>query len=882
MHGFTLEDRFDGISEWRHEGNGLRVLVAPTPVAPVVGFAVVYRVGSRHEVAGHTGATHMLEHLMFKGSEGFNPDQGTDIARTLHRIGASFNATTWLDRTSYYAIVPVESLAVPVAIEADRMRRALIRDSDLESERTVILNELDTGDNEPFEQLLKASFAQVFLEHPYHHPTIGWRGDVERVSADVLRRFYDTFYHPDNATAIVVGDISEDAALVEVERGFGAIPPAGGPFPDPSIREGRQRGERRFVIERAGELGSLALTWRIPEGLHDDLPALNVLTQVLSDGVTSRLHQRLVETNRCLGVHAFTFELHDPGVLQIFATLAPGIDHAEVERVVRDEVAALAAGAPSADELARAVTQTRTDVAFRRTSPAQIVSGLTEAVAMGDWRHFSRELEAVSAVGADDVRRVAETYLDDRGLTVGWYRPEGPSGAGVPSLVPAPRPCYLQRPFTERVEQRELPGGARLVVLDNPHAPTVTVAGTLAAGLTAAEGGRFIVPSVTAVMLDRGTRDHDRLSLARELEDHGLEIGVRTMSAAPTVVSFSAQGLAEELDRIAELLIQVLRYPTFPADELDRLRGRLLGALRREHEDTTAQAYGALTRGLYPDGHPLHRRTVAAREVELAGLDRDELAAFHGRTYGPASMVVAVVGRVEADAVAAALGCRLDGWRGGARAPSQPPPAAGQLGGESRIHIPDRPNLDLFLGHPGRLCRGDDDIAAAVLANCCLGQSALTSRLGRVVRDAAGLSYSVFSRFFGTLHLPGPWAASCSVSSADLDRAAELVRRVIVDFVAEGPTKDELDDERQAQAGAYRVGLATNSGLARELVTALSAGEPVSHLDAYPERLLAATRDEVMAAIGRHFHPDELTLAVAGSLPEQLGLNSEFSVLNSQ
>ena len=231
VHQFTLADELDTIKQWQHRGNGLTVLTAPTPVAPVVGFAVVYRVGSRHEVGGHTGATHMLEHLMFKGSEAYNAERGTEIARTLHRVGAMFNATTWLDRTSYFEVLPVEHLPLAVSIEADRMRRALIRDEDLASERTVILNELDTGENEPTDLLMKASFAHAYLEHPYHHPTIGWRGDVEQISAEVLRGFYDTYYHPDNATVVVVGDMDEAAVLAEVERGFGAIPPAPAPIP---------------------------------------------------------------------------------------------------------------------------------------------------------------------------------------------------------------------------------------------------------------------------------------------------------------------------------------------------------------------------------------------------------------------------------------------------------------------------------------------------------------------------------------------------------------------------------------------------------------------------------------------------------------------------
>jgi zinc protease len=865
--GFELVDRYAGVAEWRHRDNGLRVLSRSTPVAPVVGFGVVYRVGSRHEGTGHTGATHILEHLMFKGSRSFNRERGTEIARVLHRVGAAFNATTWLDRTNYYEVLPAEHLPLAVDIEADRMRGALVRDEDLESERSVVLNELDMGENEPFELLMKSAFAHAFVEHPYHHPTIGWRGDVETISTEVLRRFYDTYYHPDNATVIVVGDVDEETALEAVDRGFAPIPPAPTPVPKRAAREGPQRGERRFELHRAGELGSMVLTWRIPEGLHADMPALSVLTQVLSDGVTSRLHQRLVETNRCLGVHAYALELHDPGVFQVAASIAPGVPHREVEDAIRDEIARLCAEGPGTGEVERAKVQTRTDLAFHHESPAQIMSGLTEAIAMGDWRRFLRELELVSAVTADDLRRVASEYLDDRGLTVGWFVPETqPVGAAREPLPTGPRPCFLRQPFAERVDQRTLGGGTKLAVLANPHAPTVTVAGTVGAGISRAPEGRWSIPGLTAAMLDRGTRSHGRMELARELEDHGLQLSCRASSNAPTTVAFSAQGLAEELPRLTSLLVEVLRYPVFPADELAKLREKVLGTLAREREDTHALAYGELTRRLYPSDHPLHRRSVELREREVESLARESLVAFHGANYAPASMVVAVVGEVEPEEVAAGFEAALDGWTAPVGPAGVWPEPEDHEAGEARIEVADRPNLDVFLGHRGRLLRGDEDYAAAVLGNSCLGQSTLTSRLGLAVRDRAGLSYGIYSRFFGTLGIPGPWACSMSVSADGLDQAAALCREVIAEYAAEGPGEGELADERTALAGAYRVGLATNSGVARELVTVLTAGQRVERLDRYPEELLAVNRDEVMAAIARHLDPSRLVLTVAGSI----------------
>ncbi|MCD4750335.1 MAG: insulinase family protein [Thermoanaerobaculales bacterium] len=427
---FELIDRAGGVAEWRHRENGLTLLVAPTAVAPVASLGVVYRVGSRNEVAGHTGATHMLEHLMFKGTRRFNRADGTEIARVLQRVGAAFNATTWLDRTNYYATLPVEHLELAAEVEADRMGGALLSDEDLASERSVVLNELDRGENEPFDLLLKGVFAHAYRDHPYRHPTIGLRHDVESMTGEILRGFYDTFYHPDNATVIVTGDVGEDEVLQMLAKHFGRAKAASAPPPRVEIREGPQREERRFSIHKMGELGHLAFGWHIPRGLHEDLAALLVLGQILAEGVTSRLHQRLVETNFCLGIHAAPLELHDPGLFQVFTTLAPGIPHAQVEAVVREETHRLACELPANEEIARARIQTRTDLAFRRESPSQLLSVLSEAVAMGDWRAFVQEMDRVARLKATDVSRVCETHLVDDNLTVGWFVPENSDHGG--------------------------------------------------------------------------------------------------------------------------------------------------------------------------------------------------------------------------------------------------------------------------------------------------------------------------------------------------------------------------------------------------------------------------------------------------------------------
>lgn len=248
----------------------------------------------------------------------------------------------------------------------------------------------------------------------------------------------------------------------------------------------------------------------------------------------------------------------------------------------------------------------------------------------------------------------------------------------------------------------------------------------------------------------------------------------------------------------------------------------------------------------------------------MRSLTSDELNRFHASAYGPATIAIAVVGDVDAGDVTSLFEEELAGWEGSEVAElttdeEYPPESL-----EGRIQIADRPNIDVFLGHRGRLLRGDADYPASVLANSCLGQSTLTSRLGMAVRDGAGLTYGIYSRFFGTLHIAGPWATALGVSAENLDRAVKLSLEVIGKYVEEGPTEDELADERSALAGAYRVGLATNSGIARELVTALTANEPIDRLDRFPEQILAVERDQVVEAIRSHFHPDQIIVTAAG------------------
>ncbi len=871
---FKTVDRFAGGEELEHAGNGLKVLLLPDETVPVVAVCVVYHVGSRNEAVGHTGATHLLEHLLFRGSRRFNPDIGRPIARALERVGASFNATTWLDRTNYYETLPGEHLELALELEADRMRWALLRPEDLAAEMTVVRNEFERGENDPFDVLLKESFAMAFREHPYHHPTIGWRSDIENATIERLRAFYDTFYHPSNASLLVVGSYDRAEALDLVARHFGPIPRPDHALPRVVTREPAQQGERRFVVRRTGEVGWVSLSWRTPEAAHADTHALAVLSDILTGGVTGRLHQELVETGRCLDAQAVAWQLRDPGLFQVFATLDPSSSHDEVEAVIRAQLRRIAAEGVSEEELERAKVQVEAATAFQRESPGQIAAALTEAISAVDRRFYFDYPDRIRALAVDDVQRVAATYFDDDAATAGMFVPldgDGAPRARVPAPGPRPlrpAPCAWRSAVAEHVEAFTLPGGARLWVLPRGASPTVHLHGSLLAGHGMTEAEQWTAATMVPDMLERGTRTHSRLGLARMLEDRGIDLAVANEGFNPLEVVFGGRALSSHTDLFLDLLVEMLRYPTFPADELDKLRQLRLGELAQSREDTFHRAFEAFLQLVFPAGHPWCRRSYEERRAGLESVSAAELEALHRRLYGPASVALVVVGDVQPDRVAGRLQELMAGWVGGAPSPVEVDrlvPAAAPARAV-RQHMADKPNVDVVLGHPGGLRRNDDDYVPSILANAVLGQSTLSARLGQRLRDREGLTYGVISRFFGASQIDGPWAATFSVSGADLERGLAAAREEVLRFWEEGPSDDEVEDERQAIAGALRVGLATPAGMARELSRLLRFGLPPDEVDRLPERVLATPTAAVAAAARRHLSPEHLSAAVAGGL----------------
>jgi zinc protease len=420
VSGISVVQTLQGITEYTLDSNGLQILLIPDTSVPITGCMITYHVGSRNEATGYTGATHLLEHLMFKESKNFNESNGKPLKEYLQTRGAIINATTWFDRTNYYQIMPSSILAEAIELEADRMRNLILTEKDRSAEMPVVRNEFERGENLPAEAIDKQVWATAFQAHPYHHSTIGWRTDIEKVSIERLQQFYDDFYWPDNATISIVGDFDTKNVLEKIKKEFGQYSRAPRPYPLMYTSEPPQEGERRTIVKRAG-VNMITIAHKIPEALHADIPALIVLGTILSDDKTSRLYRAFVDTSKATDATTFCYQLRDPALFQTFITLSEGVTHTGAEKLLKAEYEKVKTKGITAAELARAKRSFRAYLATRRDGAYALLSSLNEDIATGDWRQFVTLPEKLAAVTAAEVKAVANKYLIDDQSTVGWF-----------------------------------------------------------------------------------------------------------------------------------------------------------------------------------------------------------------------------------------------------------------------------------------------------------------------------------------------------------------------------------------------------------------------------------------------------------------------------
>lgn len=881
--------------------NGLKVLLVENHTAPVVTLLVVYKVGSRNEAVGYTGATHFLEHMLFKGTKDHNPDKGNGIDDLLTQIGAYWNATTWFDRTSYYEVVPSEFLELCIQLEADRMRNLLLRQEDHDSEMSVVRNELERGENSPDDILEKELYAVAFREHPYHHPTIGWRSDVEGVSMDRLREFYNTFYWPNNATVIILGDFEKMEALEMMHKHYGKIPIAPNAIPDVYTIEPPQEGERRLEVHRAGDLPRVLIGYHVPKADDDDNYPIAAMRHILGSTYerSSRLYKRLIDTSIAAEVYARHDDLRDPGLFMVNAMLNPEVDPTEAETAIHEELARLAKEPVSDEELRRAKAANLKGTILAKADPSSFAFMLGEAESKADWHWLMNYDDRFDAVTKEDIMRVAAKYFVKENRTVGYFYPKladvptehkavvGPAAATPqtaatpdepadlstylalktpPVKVKFPEPKGEKPSFEKRVRREVLPNGLTVNLMESPGTDSVGFSILLRAGRYFTHEEKHALAELVGDLLPKGSVSYDKIKIAEALESMGIPGGLE-FSVDNYRLSLGTHVVTADLAQYLDLLSDICLRPAFAEDELEKTKVEWKARLTEALNNTKSMAWNAARRSIYQPKHPFYEKTYEEQMTELDEISRDDLVRTHKKLFTPKGSVISVVGDANMDQLLAMIKERFGDWKGESTGnviiPEAVIPDTAQ---RHEIFLADKRSADIIIAHPCALKRKGGDFYHAKLANAALGQDTITSRLGQVVRDRAGLTYGIYSGFSDTAYGGAPWSVSLTVNPRNVEKALKLVSLVLDDYLKSGISKEDLDKEAGRAVGSFRVGLASSLGVARVLSEFEFLGIGIGELDLITERYLSATKQQVDEAMRNYFHPNRATTVIAGTL----------------
>ncbi len=870
----------EGITEYELP-NGLRVLLAPDESKSSTTVNMTYLVGSRHENYGETGMAHLLEHMLFKGTP-LTRNALSEFARR----GLRANGTTSMDRTNYFATFAADpdTLEWYLGWQADAMINATILREDLDTEMTVVRNEMEAGENNPFRVLLQKMMATAYQWHNYGKSTIGARSDVENVDIEQLRAFYRQYYQPDNAILIVSGQFDITETLEDIVRDFGRIPRPERELPPLYTDEPVQDGERSVTVRRNGGTPLVAALYHTPQASSPQSAAFEALTVIMADTPSGRLYRELVIDGEAASVFGFTFDLHDPGMIVFGAELPEDGEASPVLWNLLDTVETVLTQPITEIELERARNQLLLNWQQTYNDPQALGVALSEAIAAGDWRLFFLQRDRIRNLTLEDVQDAAEQWLVRSNRTEGRYLPtEDPLRAPDPEAVnlaelldgyegdPDFTPTEAFDPTPANIDQRtdlrtlELPNGSVEMALlpkatrgDRVHARLLLQFGDAESLL-----GQRLVSSAVADLLARGTSEMTREEIEDRFTELDAEVGFGG-GATDVRVNLSTRG--ENLPEVLELVLHILREANFPADEVARWQRSALTSLERSSTEPTQLAIRQLAR----HGNPWPKddvRYVPSFEEAMADvkqISREPLEAFHQWFYGAGQMRFTAVGNFEPDAAQAALIAGLDGWQEAPAFERVPDPYHEIEPDVFEIDTPDKANAFFVAGMPIEVQDTDPDFAALMVANRLLGQSE-TSRLWMRVREEEGLSYNVRSQLSLSSYEPsGTWTVYAIYAPENRDALVTAIEEEIERVLADGFSEDEVASEVRALLQQRRLSRAQDGALASAWLDYLGLDRTFVWSAEVDDKLQALDAEQVNAALRRVFKPGQLTEVFAG------------------
>lgn len=864
--------------------NGLKVFTSRDTTTPNVSVQVWYGVGSKDDPQGRSGFAHLFEHLMFKATRNM-PNETLD--RLTEDVGGFNNASTWDDFTNYYEVVPANHLERLIWAESDRLKSLVIDEAVFASERDVVKEELRQRVlADPYGRFFALSIPQQsFAVHPYQRPGIGSIEELDAATVDDVRAFHRTFYRPDNAALIVVGNFDQAKLDAMIDKYFGSLAAPGGTIPKVTAVEPARTGPK--TVNTYGPnvpLPALAITWLAPAASDQDTPALAVLDAILTAGKSSRLYDSLVYDQKIAqSVFSSAPNNAQPGLFYVGAIMAGGKTVAQGEAALRAQVARVRDGLVTPAELAEAKAGLLADAVRRREE----IDGRGFAIGYalqteGDAAAANTSLAKLQAVTAADIQRVARKYLADDRRTVINYLPEKDRPAGEkdvtppipkvasvkydgpvttlapeaerekPPAVAAPVPAVMPSPA-----EKTLANGLRVIVAKSSDLPLITSTLTVKGGASSDPAGLAGTSSLTSELLTEGTATRSATQVARETEALGANLSAGSgWEAASLTLSVTANNAAPAMAIMAD----VAQNPAFKAEELDRVRAETLDSLSVAFQRPGSLATFATSPVLYAGSAYGH--VAGGTPGSLPKIKREDLAKTHAAYWRPDNAVLVVTGNLTPEAGFALAEKAFGGWK----KPATPPPAApaAPTGYQPRTVVIDLPGTGqaaVVLAKPA-ITRADPSYYQGVVANTVLGVG-FSSRLNQEIRIKRGLSYGAGSSLTPQGQFGG-FSARVQTKNPSAGEVISLTRTELSRLANEPASVGELAARKSVLVGGFGRDLGTSEGLAGILGNLAVYGVPLTEIQSYAAKVEAVTPEQVQAFAKAKLDPSQMSVIVAG------------------
>ncbi|MGB3400021.1 MAG: pitrilysin family protein, partial [Candidatus Deferrimicrobiaceae bacterium] len=842
-------------------GNGLTVVLRENHSSPVVAVQVWVKAGSATEPEERAGMSHILEHMAFKGTKRRGPGQ---IAREVEALGGEINAYTSFDQTVYHITISRRYLENALDILADTLGNSVFDAEELAREKEVILEELRMNEDNPGRMNGKAMFREAYRVHPYGRPVIGYDNTIRKTTRDDLVAYFSRYYYPGNMVLVIAGDVDQETARPLIEKTFLPLkthqsPPGGAPAEPP------QQEIRVKIQERDAKRAYLDIGFHGPSMQDEDVFSWDLLSMILGSGQTSRLYREVKDARGLVdSVGSYAFTPKDEGVLIVSATGAADKAKEALREILR-QTFLLAAAPPEGQELARAKTSIESDFVYSLESVGSLARhvGFFETT-LGDGGFERKYLQKIRGVSAGDIVAAARKHLRPENLTVAAVVPRGEAGLISPEEVrqvaweayrEAMKPAKEAGPRGSVVKE-VLENGIRVVIREDRAVPVVAVEAGFQGGLRGEEKSFWGISTITGEMLTKGTKNRTAIEISEAVENMAADL---SGFSGRNSFGLRARLMSKDFTIGFRLFVESLRWPSFPAEELEKKRQEVLGRLKLQKDDMVRSVILLFLATHYGE-HPYARNPLGTEE-SIGRITREDLERYYRRWADPRNMVIVISGDIGAEEALSAVREAFGDFPSREEfVPIGPMPVPEEKGIRRGEEPGEKEQAHFIIGYTGARVTDSDRYALDVLGSALAGQG---GRLFTNLRDKKSLAYSVTS-FSSEQVDPGFFAIYMGTSAEKRDGAITDTLKEIEDVRANGVTAEEFDRAKKWMVGTYEIGLQSNSAYADKMMYNELYGIGYEETFREPEKIEAVTLEEVNRVATKVLHTDRYTIAILG------------------